>query len=227
MKKYFLQRKRNIPFLTKCLIALYTILFFNSLDAQVRFGGGVVAGFNASQMDGDNAAGFNKVGGTIGLRATMQPSDVSKWLWTLDMLFSQRGSRSSQNDAGPIRSATLNYLEVPLLVNYRDWKVTDKSGNEFYKVYFTAGLSYGRLFSYKISDNFTHPKAVWDVFEKNDVAYTGGLSYFVNRHWGFNWRYTRSANFLFHPKNHKDQIALSTYPALQVYFLTFQTVWMF
>ena len=212
---------------TKTIFFIFILLITNNLQAQSRFGGGIVAGFNASQMDGDQAAGFSKVGANVGLQATIQLDEIGKWLLTTNMLYSQRGSRSSQNDAGPIRSATLNYLEVPVTISYRDWKVTDKSGYDFYKVYFTAGLSYGRLFNYKISDNFTHPKAVWDVFEKNDIAYTGGLSYYVNRHWGFNWRYTRSANFLFNPKKHQDNVALSSYSALQVYFLTFQTVWMF
>ena len=212
---------------TKLVFTLFILLIINTLQAQSRFGGGVVAGFNASQMDGDVAAGYAKVGGNIGLRATIQPNESGRWLITTDMLLSQRGSRSDQNDASPIRSATLNYLEVPVTMSFRDWKTTDKSGREFYKVYFTAGLSYGRLFSYKVSENFTHPKAVWDVFEKNDISYTGGLSYFINHHWGFNWRYTRSINFLFHPKKHQDNTALSSYAALQVYFLTFQTVWMF
>ncbi len=213
--------------LIKIILFVSILLTINNLQAQSRFGGGIVAGFNASQMDGDQAAGFSKVGANIGLQATVQLNEIGNWLLTTNILFSQRGSRSTQNDAGPIRSASLNYLEVPVTISFRDWKVTDKNGQEFYKVYFTAGLSYGRLFSYKISENFTHPKAVWDVFQKNDIAYTAGLSYYVNRHWGFNWRYTRSANFLFHPKNYKDNIALSSYAALQVYFLTFQTVWMF
>ena len=203
------------------------LLTINNLEAQSRFGGGIVAGFNASQMDGDQAAGYSKVGGSVGLSATIQTNETGNWLLTTNILLSQRGSRSSPNDAGPIRSASLNYLEVPVTMSYRDWKKTDNSGVEYYKVYFTAGLSYGRLFSYKVSDNFTHPKAVWDVFQKNDIAYTVGLSYFFNHHLGTNYRFTRSANFLFHPKNHENNIALSSYAALQVYFLTFQVVWMF
>ena len=211
----------------KTISLIFILLITNHLQAQSRFGGGIVAGFNASQMDGDQAAGFSKVGANIGLQATVQLNETGKWLLTTNMLYSQRGARSTQNDAGPIRSASLNYLEVPVTISYRDWKVTDKNGADFYKVYFTAGLSYGRLFSYKISENFTHPKSVWVFFEINDIAFTGGLYYYINRNWGFNWRYTRSANFLFNPKQHTENIALSSYNALQVYFLTFQSVWMF
>jgi hypothetical protein len=210
--------------LTSAFLMLLTI---NNLEAQSRFGGGIIAGFNASQMDGDQAAGYSKVGGSVGLSATIQTNETGNWLLTTNMLLSQRGSRSSPNDGGPIRSASLNYLEVPVTMSYRDWKKTDNSGTEYYKIYFTAGLSYGRLFSYKVSENFTHPTAVWNVFQKNDIAITGGLSYFVNHHWGFNWRYTRSVNYLFNPKKYESNIALSSYSALQVYFLTFQTVWMF
>ena len=209
----------------KFIFIFTLLLIINGLKAQSPFGGGIVLCFNASQMDGDQAAGFSKVGANVGLQATVQFSETSKWLLTTNLLLSQRGSRSSQNDAGPIRSASLNYIEVPLTMSFRDWLVTDKSGHDFYKVYFTAGLSYGRLFNYKISENFTHPKAVWDVFQKNDISYTGGLSYYVNRHWGFNWRYTRSFNYLFNPRKYSN--GLSSYAALQVYFLTFQTAFMF
>jgi hypothetical protein len=203
------------------------LLTINNLQAQSRFGGGIVAGFNASQMDGDQAAGFHKVGGNIGLCATVQTTETGKWLLTTNILLSQRGARSTPNDAGPIRSLTLNYLEVPVMMSLRDWKKTDNSGVEYYKVYLTAGLSYGRLFGYKVSENFSHPKAVFDVFQSNDLSYTAGVSYFFNHHLGFNWRYTRSVNFLFNPKKYESNIALSSYAALQVYFLTFQTVWMF
>jgi Outer membrane protein beta-barrel domain len=204
---------------------IFILLSVNSLKAQSRFGGGIVAGFNASQMDGDGTAGFTKVGGNIGLRATVQLTESDKWQLATNMVLSQRGSRSNPNDGGAVWSATLNYLEVPVTMSIRDWKVTDKSGHDFYKVYFTVGLSYGRLYSSVVSPNFTHPQAVVDVFQKNDISGVAGLSYYVNHHWGFNWYYTRSLNYLFNPQKHEGNLA--SFNALQGYFLTFQTVWMF
>lgn len=210
----------------KILIRFFFILLtFNSLQAQSRFGGGIVAGFNASQLDGDNTAGFTKVGANVGLQATIQTGVSDRWLLTTGMQLSQRGSRSNPNESGTVWSATLNYLEVPITMSLRDWKTTDKSGHDFYKVYFTAGLSYGRLFSQNVSPNFTHPQAVVDVFQKNDFSFTGGVSYYINHHWGFNWRFTRSFNYLFDPRKYGS--GLSNYNGLLGYFLSFQTVWMF
>ena len=211
--------------LTTRFFIVFILLSFNNLSAQSRFGGGVVGGFNASQMDGDGVAGFSKVGANIGLQATIQPAESGRWLTTIGMQYSQRGSRSNPNESITIWSATLNYLEVPVTMSFRDWKVTDKSGRDFYKVYFTAGLSYGRLFSTQISPNFTHPQEAIDVFQKNDISLTGGLSYYLNHHWGLTWRYTRSTNYLFNPQKYNGSLA--SYNALQGYFLTFQTVWMF
>jgi hypothetical protein len=200
-------------------------LIINTLFAQNRFGGGILLGFNAAQMDGDRAAGYHKVGLNGGLRGTVRLNEDGKWLLTTEMLYSQRGGRSVERD-GFITDwkATLNYLEVPVLISYCDWA---QDGGAYYKVHFTAGLSYGRLFSTKISQSFTHPLAAVDAFQKNDVSYTAGLSYFVNRHWGFTWRYTRSFNYLFNPKKYANDPVLGGLTALQGYFLTFQSAWIF
>jgi hypothetical protein len=200
-------------------------LIINGLSAQNRFGGAVVVGFNAAQMDGDFAAGYHKVGLNAGLRGTVRLNESGKWLLSTEMLFSQRGARTVERDnVSPDWKATLNYLEVPVLISYLDWAQDDGA---YYKVHFTAGLSYGRLFNTKITFPFTHPPAAIDVFQQNDVAYTMGLSYYMNRNWGFTWRYTRSFNYLFNPRKYENDPLLGGLTALQGYFLTFQTCWNF
>jgi Outer membrane protein beta-barrel domain len=209
----------------KLFFILFIHLFINDLSAQNRFGGGVVLGFNGSQMDGDRAAGYNKVGLNAGLRGTVRLNEEGRWLLTTEILFSQRGARSVEKDYFITNwKATLNYLEVPVMVSYLDWYQEEA---QYYRVHFTVGLSYGRLFSTKISEIFTHPREAVDVFQQNDIGYTAGLSYFVNRHWGFTCRYTRSFNFLFHPNKHPNDPILNGLTALQGYFLTFQTCWNF
>jgi hypothetical protein len=204
---------------------LFTVLLINSLSAQNRFGGGVVVGFNAAQMDGDFAAGFHKVGLNAGVRGTARLNDDGRWLLTTEMLLSQRGARTVERDgANPDWKATLNYLEVPVLISYLDWAQDEGA---YYKVHFTAGVSYGRLFSTKVSDPFIHPRAAVDVFEQNDVSYTGGVSYFLSRNLGFSFRYSRSFNYLFNPIKYKTDPVLGGLTALQGYFLTFQTCWNF
>jgi Outer membrane protein beta-barrel domain len=206
-------------------LILFITLIVNSLSAQSRFGGGVILGFNAAQMDGDFAAGYSKVGLNAGLRGTARLSEDGKWLLSTELLLSQRGARTVNRDgASPDWKATLNYLEVPVMVSYLDWMQDEGA---YYKVHFTAGLSYGRLFSTKITFPFTHIQEAIDVFSKSDVSYTAGVSYFVNRNLGFTGRYSRSFGYLFNPQKHKDNFALSSLTALQGYFLTFQTCWNF
>jgi hypothetical protein len=204
---------------------LFTVLIINNLSAQNRFGGGLVLGFNAAQMDGDFAAGFHKVGLNAGVRGTARLNDDGRWLLTTEMLLSQRGARTIERDgANPDWKASLNYLEVPVLISYLDWAQAEGA---YYKVHFTAGVSYGRLFSTKVSDPFTHPRAAIDAFEQNDVSYTGGVSYFLSRNLGFSFRYSRSFNYLFNPIKYKKDPVLGGLTALQGYFLTFQTCWNF
>jgi hypothetical protein len=206
-------------------LILSITLIINNLPAQSRFGGGIVLGFNAAQMDGDYAAGYHKVGLNAGLRGTARLNEEGKWLLSTELLFSQRGARSVERDgASPDWKATLNYLEVPVLISYLDWAQDEGA---YYKVHFTAGLSFGRLFSSKVSFPFIRPKEVVDVFQQNDLSYTAGVSYFVNRNLGFTGRYSRSFGYLFNPNNHKDNNFLSGLGALQGYFLTFQTCWNF
>jgi Outer membrane protein beta-barrel domain len=209
----------------KSFFILFTILIINNLSAQNRFGGGVVLGFNAAQMDGDRAAGYHKVGLNAGLRGTVRLNDGGKWLLSTELLYSQRGARTVERDgATPDWKATLNYLEVPVMVSYLDWAQEEGA---YYKVHFTAGVSYGRLFSTKITFPFTHPQEAIDKFQQSDVSYTAGLSYFLNRNLGFTFRYSRSFNYLFNPLKYKDDPLLGGLPALQGYFLTFQTGWNF
>ena len=115
-------------------------------------------------------------------------------------------------------------LEVPVMVSYLDWLQEEA---QYYKVRVSAGVSYGRLFSSKISPSFTHPTEAVNLFQQNDISYTAGVSYFISRNWGFTARYSRSVNFLFHPRNYKNDPVLGGLTALQGYFLTFQTCFEF
>ena len=99
----------------KLLFILLNLLIINNLSTQNRFGGGVILGFNAAQMDGDRAAGYNKVGLNTGLRGTVRLNDEGKWLLSTELLFSQRGARSVERDYFITNwKATLNYIEIPV-----------------------------------------------------------------------------------------------------------------
>jgi hypothetical protein len=211
----------------KIFILIYITLIINDLSAQSRFRGGFVMGLNAAQMNGDNTSGYRQVGLSSGVRALVELG--GRWQLSLDILYSQKGSRKSVANESPFGKeafSRLNYLEVPVMINYRDWEQTSKSGAKYYKVHLSAGVSYNNLFSASSNENFTH-KAVLDKFRKSDICYIGGVGYNVNRNWGFTWRIAKSFGFLFDPQNYQnDPVAKDLLPLKEHYF-TFQTSWIF
>jgi hypothetical protein len=97
-------------------------LYFTD-ETEKRFYGGIVAGVNMCQVDGDGLSGFHRVGLNIGgvVKWQIHPKVVTD----VEMLFSQKGSKSvSQNANGNIGSyfefydIKLNYAEVPIIFNY-------------------------------------------------------------------------------------------------------------
>lgn len=120
----------------------FAMFVFVTTTAQAqRFQGGITAGFNMSQLDGDRLAGYNQIGLIGGLRASALLTD--KWQLSLELLYSQLGSDRARND-DPFSiydNIRLNLVEAPVFVSFTDWK---------FKVY--AGGSYGRLINYKVID---------------------------------------------------------------------------
>lgn len=185
------------------LIIFFFLLCSCSLSGQEesyqRFKAGVIAGFNASQIDGDDAVGFTKLGLVAGLRAVTiitEKIDVS-----LELLYSQRGSRSelfnSTNTLIPFK-IQLNYIEIPVIFNFGDWLSDDE---EYYRLNFHGGFSYGNLFSFKVEDETGNLQQISETFNKHDVSWLAGVTYFVNKHLGVTFRYSRSINSLRKPIN--------------------------
>jgi hypothetical protein len=117
------------------LIAYCLLLTADFSKAQV-IKGAAIAGFNLSQVDGDEVYGFYKVGLNIGAAAIWPLSD--KFEFTIETIYSQKGSyqKPQYNDSlsGEYK-LKLNYLEVPVLFHYNDKNI----------VSFGLGLSWGRL----------------------------------------------------------------------------------
>jgi Outer membrane protein beta-barrel domain len=216
LKQIFLQ-----GFLQICLIG---IILSPSVNAQNRFKGGIIAGFNAAQMDGDAAAGYHKVGLNTGVRAIIELK--GRYQITTDILFSQRGSRTTENESLVNRTCTLNYLEVPVLLNIRDWQKKGVDDVAYYKVAFVVGVSYSRLFKATANPTFTHG-GVLDKFSNNDIAVQGGIQYFQNAHLGFTAKLARSVTKLFNPLKYINEPLAGGLPILREHYLTFQTVYVF
>lgn len=114
------------------------------LDDPHTFYGGLVGGLNFTQVDGDNFAGYHKVGFNVGGKVYARVAE--RLAASMEILFSQKGSRGHKEQFSNTRTyiirkydINLNYAEVPILLNYFDKN----------RSHFGAGLSYSQLISYK------------------------------------------------------------------------------
>ena len=189
----------------------------NPLIAQQRFQAGIVLGVTAAQINGDNSAQFNKLGLTAGLKVNTVLTEKSDFV--LEILLSQRGSQTELfPQAGALQQTIhLNYIQVPLLFNYKDWWDED---DDYYKMHFQGGFSYSRLFSTRF-DNSPLEEA-GPFFRRDDISWMGGITFFANEHLGFFIRYNRSINLLF-----KNSDSNPNVNSLLSYFLSFGTNYVF
>ncbi len=205
---------------------LIAILFFTltsvSLNAQQqRFKAGIIVGFNAAQLDGDRSAGYNKLGFVGGLSGVILLTD--KMYVNTELLYSQRGSASSLvagNTNDPFKITT-NFIEIPLLFNYKDWYDEEE---EYYRFHFHGGFSYGRLISSKVDDGTTNSNLVMasEDFNKNDFSYMLGVTFYTGPHLAFTFRWSRSFGVLYF--NDSTNIGL---PSLQNHLISVRTLYMF
>lgn len=107
------------------------------------FYGGLIAGANFSQLDGDNYAGYHRVGFNVGgIVYTRFDEHLAA---SIEILYSQKGAHGNHEQQGIngsiVRSydVRLNYAEVPLQICYFDRR----------KSHFGAGLAISRLVSVK------------------------------------------------------------------------------
>jgi hypothetical protein len=199
------------------------MLFSLTAMGQQRFGAGIIVGLNAAQVNGDDLAGYNKLGLRGGLRGITYLSDKTEI--NIDILFSQRGSASElvANNSLPRRLVNLNYIEVPVTFTFKDWQ--DERG--FYKVHFQGGLAYSRLISSKV-DFFAIIESEQDNFAANDLAITLAGGFYVNESFGLNVRWSRSIFPFYDNDKHLNSAGLPRYKfPLTGFFLSFEGVYLF
>ncbi len=175
------------------LLSAVALLACDGLQAQL-FKAYVVGGVNVSQIDGDEVYGFNKVAPQIGV-GVMLPFDARKpykgWQASMEILFSQRGARETQDPFA--YKASLSYVDIPVMLHYIDniggWT-------------FGVGLQYGRLI--KTKEDWGLPDSVIKGFErpfdfppppefkKNDLSIVGEIRFKLWEKFKFSFRYQYS-----------------------------------
>lgn len=81
----------------------------------------VVIGMNASQVDGDDIAGYVKLGANAGLGTfIMLPKKFSVGF---ELLYSQKGAITTKNNRSPqfdYYKLNIDYLDIPIMISYHD-----------------------------------------------------------------------------------------------------------
>lgn len=168
------------------LRAYYFILLlipfsFFSQEKNHPFNMLVMAGVSPSQVHGDPYDGYHKLGGIAGIG--IESVFNKKVSMNLSFLFIQKGAKKNQNIEKFDYTAyylNLNYLEVPLLVNYTYKKfMLDIGVSAAYLINYYEGNEYG-------NQTGTHP------FQKFDYSVKIGLGYNLNENWFVNFRSSNS-----------------------------------
>lgn len=117
----------------KKFVATIFILFQFTPSFSQDFGASLLVGANFSQIDGDQFAGYNKLGFNGGIE--INRALTSKWETAFELRFSMKGSKKivDPDIIDPTLKISYYYLEVPLLAKY--------NGLESIVPY--AGISFG------------------------------------------------------------------------------------
>ena len=165
------------------LLSLSFIAFKAETAYSQRFEGGVVAGFNMSQLDGDDLVGYNQIGFNAGIKADAVLNE--RWRLTLEMIFSQQGSDRAANDAlsAAFDNIRLNFVEAPILVSFRDWK---------FQV--GTGITIGRMINFKAVDSLGTDVTDLQDYNPNLISWLGDVVFFFEENIGLNVRWSVNIN---------------------------------
>lgn len=160
-------------------LILCLCLYAESASAQV-FKATFMAGANFTQIDGDNDAGYHKVGlhGGIGAMIPLRERlDIG-----FEILYNELGSKTDNNSPFFFKSS-FKYAEIPLIINYVDEN----------KGLIGGGVAYGRAV---ITDYFDAtgpiPLPTTDNYTTNHVSVLGQVGLMFTPNIGVNLRYQYS-----------------------------------
>jgi len=195
----------------------------DTLRAQT-FGAAAVFGINAAQIQGDDLAGYNKLGIHAGLRGIIRLTDRTQF--STGILYSEQGSQSRvfAGNLEAIQKISLNYIEVPLLFSFLDWEEPEFN---YYRIHFQGGLSYGRLLRAAAENSNYTDIAERELFAKNSVNYTFGATYMINSTGGATIRYSRTFHRVYDRRKYEDDPSIPEVNSLIPYWLTFRLEVMF
>lgn len=168
------------PFLPVFFVLLFSLPLLAQTDPNeptpfIR--AAIIGGMNVSQVDGDGIAGFRKFGANGGGAAYV---DLTKgFSASFEILYSMRGAKRGPNQDALLENLTLDYIEVPFMVNYNDRD----------KAIFGLGVSWNTLVRQSVNPTILAD----DVnFKRASLDFVGGVTFLIKKRYGINFRYSYS-----------------------------------
>jgi hypothetical protein len=122
----------------RLLMLAVAAIFMTGLAKAQRFDGGILAGFNGTQVEGDSYKGYHKPGAVAGFYVQ---SDLAPAIFAaMEIKFNQKGARKNPTTKDPTKYIMrLNYIDMPI---YAAFRTSDKGS-------ILAGIQPGYLLSGK------------------------------------------------------------------------------
>ena len=155
------------------ILILFAVIPF-SLPAQ-QFRAGVIVGVSATQISGDQLAGYNKPGLVAG--GMVSTSVSKKFDVAMEILFFQKGSKKNADPEKEDYNSyllRLNYFEVPVMVQ---WNFSKRFALE-------AGPTFGALVSEYEEDQYGE-LANRRPFNKFELGFAGGMKVHFSQKFSF------------------------------------------
>lgn len=187
----------------KVLFAMLLCAVVLPVQAQL-FKGEAIAGFNLSQVDGDEVYGFSKLGANAGMGVMLplrfKGREDTPWSLSMEMLWHQKGSyRKNYTNTNfcdtcppeiPCDSTIkyrldMHYVSLPIMLHYTD----ARSGWTF-----GAGVSYNRLFHLREIENGIETASALSAspYSLTDYSLVFDLRFRIYQRLKFNFRYEYS-----------------------------------
>lgn len=183
--------------LTKTRVMIISaFLLLSLLSYSQGFEAGFIAGFNTSQISGDDLGGFNRLSPNAGLFVSRDFKD--KYKFQLEITYLGKGSKKNIGPEDPANSYYLlriHYIEIPIMFIY---KFSEKLSIE-------AGPSAGVYINHKeedINGEFVGVLAAREQFKRLDLSGNLGI------HWNFSERLSgnvRGSNSILPVRNFDQQ----------------------
>lgn len=158
------------------------------------FRASVWIGANAAQIDGDDLAGYDKLGINAGARVFVRLHE--NWQPSIGIYYSQKGSSSELIGSSDLQTKySLDYAQIPIMFNYVDQRVI-----------FSVGLAYGQLVRSNVIRQGLEDDGILDLYKSSDFSFIGGATFFVTEKIGFTLAWERSLINLINDPTQQSQV---------------------